>query len=120
MNCRLTRSSGQTTALSGTQLNPDLVRAVNLHVGVPDPLDMHHQQFIALGTGRAEFRIALTGRMAAICRGGDPQDLADRLDPVGITLMVDEGVQDFSRRSSSAWAKNALASLRISWPCAAP
>jgi hypothetical protein len=29
-------------------------------------------------------------------------------------MLVDEVVQDFRRRSSSAWAKNALASLRIS------
>jgi len=29
-------------------------------------------------------------------------------------MLVDEGLQDLMRRSSSAWAKNALASFRIS------
>ena len=31
-----------------------------------------------------------------------------------MTMFVDETLQNFSRRSSSAWAKNALASFRIS------
>src|SRR5450830_1339501 len=52
--------------------------------------------------------------MSPIRRRGNLQDLAERLDPIGITMLVDEGSQDFSRRSSSAWAKNALASLSIS------
>ena len=29
-------------------------------------------------------------------------------------MLIDEVVQDFNRRSSSAWAKNALASFNIS------
>ena len=44
----------------------------------------------------------------------DLQDLAERLDPEGIAMLVDEVLQDLSRRSSSAWAKNALASFNIS------
>ncbi len=52
--------------------------------------------------------------VAAVSRRGDLQDLADRLDPVGAAVFVDKLPQDLSRRSSSAWAKNALASLRIS------
>jgi hypothetical protein len=40
-----------------------------------------------------------------IRRGGDRQDLADRLDPVDIPMIVDEGDHGFHRRSSSAWAK---------------
>ncbi|NVM90098.1 hypothetical protein FHT32_003755 [Variovorax sp. SG517] len=53
-------------------------------------------------------------RMPSICRWGDLQDLAERLDPEGIAMLVDEVLQDLSRRSSSAWAKNALASFSIS------
>jgi hypothetical protein len=52
--------------------------------------------------------------MPPISRRGNLQDLADRLDPMGIAMLVDEIPQDLSRRSSSAWAKNALASFRIS------
>ncbi|CAG9266242.1 hypothetical protein BDI4_970025 [Burkholderia diffusa] len=52
--------------------------------------------------------------MASVARRGNPQNLADRLDPEGVAMLIDEGLQDLNRRSSSAWAKNALASLRIS------
>lgn len=45
---------------------------------------------------------------------GNLQDLADRLDPMGIPELVNECPQDLSRRWSSAWAKNALASFSIS------
>ena len=62
------------------------------------------------------------GSVTPVTRRGNLQDLADRLDPVGIPVLVDVRLQDLSRRSSSAWAKNALAVLRISlarrssWP----
>src|SRR3954463_9619875 len=49
-----------------------------------------------------------------IRRRGDRQHPADRLDPVGLTMLVDEGNHDRNRRSSSAWAKYADAFLRIS------
>ena len=52
--------------------------------------------------------------MSSISRRGNLQDLAERLDPEGIAMLVDEVLQDLSRRSSSAWAKNALASFNIS------
>lgn len=44
----------------------------------------------------------------------DLQHATDRLDPVDLAVLADEGTHHFSRRSSSAWAKNALASFRIS------
>src|SRR3546814_1888343 len=90
------------------QLPPDLVRPVDLYIGPPDPLDRRHQQFIAFGTGAAPMRLAPKGCMPAISRRGDLQDLADRLDPESTAMFVDEAPQDLSRRSSSAWAKNAL------------
>jgi hypothetical protein len=46
--------------------------------------------------------------MASLARRGNLQDLANRLDPEGIAVMVDEVLQDLSLRSSSARAKEAL------------
>ena len=44
----------------------------------------------------------------------DLLNLADLLDPERASVAVDEIDQDLSQRSSSTWAKNALASLRMS------
>jgi len=49
--------------------------------------------------------------MTPISRRGNLQPLADRLDPVGIAMLVDEIPQDLSRRSSSAWAKKRTGQL---------
>jgi hypothetical protein len=96
------------------ELTPDFVSAVDLHVGLPHALDLRHQACIALRATRAQRRVALTGCMAPVRRRGDLQDATDRLDPELLAMLVDEGLQDLMRRSSSAWAKNALASFRIS------
>ena len=109
----LDRAAGHRYALA-VQLAPDLVGAVDLQVGLPDPFDLRHQDLVASGPRAAQLRPALSGRMAPIARRGDLQHLADRLDPVHVAMLVDEVPQDLSRRSSSAWAKNALASFRIS------
>ena len=69
---------------------------------------------ISLRTRRAQARIALSGYVLPVTRWGHLQHLADRLDPTGVSMLVDEGSQDLSRQSSSAWAKKALANLRIS------
>lgn len=45
---------------------------------------------------------------------GDLQDRADRLGPIHITVTIDVLLQRLSWRSTSAWAKKALASFRIS------
>ena len=52
--------------------------------------------------------------MAAVTRRGNLQHFADRLDPASIPLTVEIRFQLLSRRTSSAWAKNALAVLRTS------
>lgn len=58
--------------------------------------------------------VYLAGGMATVTRRGDLQHSADRLAPlVGISMLVDESVQDLSLWSSSAWAEKALASLKI-------
>ncbi len=109
----LDRAAGHTNLLP-VHLPPDLVCAVDPHVGVPDTLDFRAQHVITLDSGAALRWIGKLGSMAPVTRRGNPQDLADRLDPEGVAMLIDEGFQDLIRRSSSAWAKNALASLRIS------
>ena len=49
----------------------------------------------------------------SIARRGDLKGLADRLDTVDGTVLVDEPVQHFNRRSSAAWANIVLASVRM-------
>jgi hypothetical protein len=44
----------------------------------------------------------------------DRQDRADRLDSVGVPVLIDEGHHHFARRSSSSWVKNADAFRKIS------
>src|ERR1700727_2572819 len=55
--------------------------------------------------------------MGVIGRQSDRQHLADRLDPMRLAVIVDEGNHGLNRRSSSAWAKYALALRRISLAC---
>src|SRR5712671_156337 len=52
--------------------------------------------------------------MDVVSGRGDRQNAADRLDPVDVPMIVDERLHGFDRRSSSAWAKYALALRRIS------
>lgn len=96
------------------QLPPYLVDAVDLHVGLPDALNLWCQHFFSKGPGTAFMRLAKQRCMSSISPRGDLQDLPERLDPEGLAMLVDEVLQDLSRRSSSAWAKNALASFNIS------
>ena len=55
--------------------------------------------------------------MVVIARRGDRQNLADWLDPMRLAMIVDERNHGLNRRSSSAWAKYALALRRISLAC---
>src|SRR5262249_25797438 len=55
--------------------------------------------------------------MRMVSRGDNRQHPADRLDPIRAMLIVDEGDHGLCRRSSSAWAKYALALRRISLAC---
>ena len=96
------------------ELQPDLVCAIDLQVGMPHTVNLRHQDRITLGTQRPQCWLSLARCMAPIRRWGDLQDTADRLDPKLRAVLIDEGLQDLMRRSSSAWAKNALASFRIS------
>ncbi|MGF6573622.1 hypothetical protein ABH945_005743 [Paraburkholderia sp. GAS333] len=40
-------------------------------------------------------------------------DFGDRLDPKGIAMLIDGGLQDFRGWSSSAWAKKPLTSFGV-------
>src|ERR1700689_623246 len=55
--------------------------------------------------------------MGVIGRQGDRQQLADRLDPMRLAEMVDEGNHGLNRRADAPRAKNALALRRISVAC---
>jgi hypothetical protein len=59
-------------------------------------------------------RVALLRRVLAVTGRSDPQDTADRLDPETVTMLIDKCHHDLVWRSSSAWAKYALARRRIS------
>jgi hypothetical protein len=115
----LDRAPGHCQALA-LHLPPDLVSAVDLHVGLPDPPDVGAQHLVPGHAGRLPRRIELPGGMAPVARRGDLQHLADRLDPEHRLIFIDEIPQDLIRRSSSAWAKNALANFRISLDRAIP
>ena len=114
---RISRSTVQRATVNAfaAQLPPDLVGSVDLHVGLPDALEPAAQDCIALGPRAAATpdRVDVprgasspTGRPATPCRSARPRN-APR-------CCVDESPHDLNRRSSSAWAKNALASFRIS------
>src|SRR5690606_4220542 len=109
----LHRASGCLDAFS-PELLPNLDRAIALHVGIPHALDFQAQCLVAPSTAGAQCRIAQAGRMLAVTGRGDLQDTADRLDPETVTVLIDKCPQDLVRRSSSAWAKYALARRRIS------
>ncbi|MNX85066.1 hypothetical protein D3C86_1168920 [compost metagenome] len=94
-------ATGHRNAIT-VQLLPDLVGAIDLHVGLPDALDMRDQNIVTPGSGTAQGGIAPLRRVTPIARRGDPQHLADRLDPEAVAVLVDEGSHHFNRRSSSA------------------
>src|ERR1700710_3125017 len=95
------------------QLTPDLISAVDPHIGLPDALDLRHQFVVAPSTRRSQRGVSPLIDVTAVSRRGNLQHFADRLDPMSVAVRVDELPHHLSRRSSSAWAKKALASFRI-------
>src|SRR5262245_55965697 len=96
------------------ELSPDLACAVDLEVLIPDALDLLRDLDIAPNPQQRPLRLGLPRLVLAVCSRGDQQLLADRLDPVLVAVLVNEGDHHFGRRSSSAWAKKAAALRRIS------
>jgi hypothetical protein len=95
-------------------LVPDLIRAVALLVGLPHTLDLALRTFVVYRASTAPRRIEKLCGTTPIARRLNPRDVADRHDPESVEILIDEGPLDFRWRSSSAWAKNALANSRIS------
>jgi len=95
-------------------LAADLVRLWRLPVDPSRSLDIRQQRRIALLPRTASQRIARTCRMPSVRRRSDLRDPAHRLDAVLDSVPVQESLGDLSRRSGSAWGKNALASFWIS------
>src|SRR5690606_2123408 len=96
------------------QLLPDLLRTVDLLVLVPDSHDLDTELLVALRARRASLRLSLLLLLCVVGRRSDRQYIADRLDSVLLTVLVDERHHHFARRSSSACAKYADALRRIS------
>ncbi len=87
------------------QLTPDLAHAIDAEVLLEHAPDLDLQIRVAADPVGQPGGIGAPGSMGMIGRRGDRQNLADRLDPVGLAMIVDEGDHGLNRRSSSAWAK---------------
>jgi hypothetical protein len=98
------RATGNIEAFA-LELPPDLAHAIDPEVLIEDAPDLDLQPGILPGARRQLGRIAPLGRMGVVGRRGDRQHLANRLDPLRPTMIVDEGDHGLYRRSSSAVAK---------------
>ena len=89
---RIRRSTVQraTRDAFATQLPPDFPRAVDLLVLVPDPLNRRAQLVVAPRPRRPRRRILLLRLAQEIGGRSDRQDRADRLDSVGVPVLIDE------------------------------
>ena len=97
------------------QLVPDLPYTVDLVVVLPDPADLFLKDIIvALSRWDTEV-IILSSLLLVLGRRSDRQHAADRLDSVLLAVVVDELCHRFGWRTSSAWAKYALAFRKISF-----
>ena len=87
------------------QLTPDLAHAIDAEVLLEHAPDLDLQISVAADPVGQAGGIGAPGGMGVIGRRGDRQNSADRLDPVGLAMIVGEGDHGLNRRSSSAWAK---------------
>ncbi len=93
----LDRAAGDSEAFA-VQRAPNRVGPIDLHVGLPYPLNLQHQEVIVLGTRTAQGRVPPLGGMAPIAGRGDLHHLGlsaclaalhgraatPRLGPVGL------------------------------------
>jgi hypothetical protein len=98
------RAPGHRDAVSAEPA-PDLAHAIDPEVLIEHALDLTLEDLVSLGPLGEPGRIAALGGVLMVGGRGDRQDPADRLDPVRLTMIVDEGDHGLNRRSSSAWAK---------------
>ena len=80
------------------QLTPDLAYTIDTEVLLEHALDLDPQIGVPTDPVGQTGRIDALGEMGMIGRRGDRQDLADRLDPVGLTMIVDERDHGLNRR----------------------
>src|SRR5437879_10679414 len=88
-----------------THLPPDLPHAVDLEVLIENPQDLRLQNIVPLFACRSAPWFTTLANTLVIGRRGDLKQTADRLDPVFLTVRVDERRHFRKGRSSSAWAK---------------
>ena len=103
-----------TSSPSRYKLPPDLADAIDPKFSSKTRRIFRLSAASRLARAGSLFGIGAPGDMSVIGRRGDRQHPADRLDPMGPAMIVDEGDHGLNRRSSSAWAKYALALRRIS------
>src|SRR4051794_10377844 len=96
------------------ELAPDLAHTVDGEVLIEDATNLDLQSGMLPGARRPLGRIAPLGHMGVVGRGGDRQDLADRLDPMRPTMIVDEGDHGWDRRASPPLPKKKPAFRRVS------
>jgi hypothetical protein len=97
-------AAGNRDALA-LHLSPDFAHAVDSEVLREHAGDLGLQLHVTTGSGRKLLGIAPLRHTLVIGGWGDRQDFADRLDPIAIVVIVDEGDHRLNGRSSSAWAK---------------
>src|SRR5262249_17010987 len=97
-----------------SQLPPNLAGGVDLEDIIVHASDFTRNLGIASKARRFSLRLSLSRFLFVVGRGGDRQLLADRLDTIRGSVLVDKRHHYFGRRSSSAWAKKAAALRRIS------
>src|SRR5512134_2796830 len=98
------RAAGDVEAFA-PKLTPDLANAVDLEIPLEHAPDLDRQGGITPGSRRSLRRIGPPRDLRVVRGRGDRQHLADRLDPISSTVIVDERDHAFDRRSSSARAK---------------
>ncbi len=79
------------------QLAPDLAHAIDAEVLLEHPRYLRHQRGIAPGPRTLPGRVAAAGGMRVVGGWGDRQQLADRLDPMCLAMIVDEGDHGLNR-----------------------
>jgi hypothetical protein len=84
------------------QLPPDLLAAVDGEVFVEDAAHLRSQIVVALRAVWTPLGVTPPTAVLVVRRRGDRQHGADRLDPVGVSMLVDEVDHHRGRRSSSA------------------
>ena len=110
----LYRTTGYLNAFQG-HLPPNFAGTVHPEIVFIHPSYFGFESPIPFDPLRQALRIGSTCLMVIVRRWGHRQLLADRLDPMIVSVLVDKRHHHFGRRSSSAWAKKAAALRSISF-----